>query len=336
MVLVAGATRSFAAPADAEPLRVELAAPASCPVEPSLLARVQRHTTRVREAKPGEAARVLAVTIEARGDGFRGDLRLVEQGDELDRTIPGATCEEVLAAAALIAALTIDPRASSTPGPPASSHDAVAEGADAGTEPRSRRPTSPARRSEAARPSLRRSPRLRASLGASLDVHGLDGLVPGRSVWVEGGLARGLEPALRLRLGQLRSFTVVSDARAAFFELRTLALEGCMTAVSAGGRRRSPGAPSPFDLRPCVQATGGLFEGASSAFRVTREPRPWFAVGGFVQGRWRFFGPLALEASLGFAAPLVRDDFFFRPRTLIYRAPEAFFVGNVGVGVTFR
>lgn len=332
-LLVARATRSLAAPADVEALRVELAAPAACPAEPSLLARVQRHTARVREARPDELARVLALTIAPRGDGFVGELRLVEPGDELERTIPGATCEEVLAAAALIAALTIDPRASATPAPPAEPIDAGAAATDAGEGPRARPAPAPP---EPPRRPPRPAPRLRASLGASLEAYGLDGLVPGRAVWVEGGLARGLEPALRLRLGQLRSFTVVSDARPAFFELGTLALEGCVTAASAGGRRRSPDGRGAFDLRPCLQATGGVFEGASSAFSATREPRPWLAVGGFVQGRWRVLGPLALEAALGFTAPLVRDDFLFRPRAVIYRAPEALFVGNVGVGVTFH
>ncbi|MBX3211276.1 MAG: hypothetical protein KF850_04525 [Labilithrix sp.] len=341
-MFLVGGTRALAAPADVTALRVELAAPAACPAEPSLLARVQRHTTRVREAKEGDVARVLALGIAARGDGFVGDLRLLDPGDELDpggeleRTIPGKTCEEVLAAAALIAALTIDPHASATPAPSAEPTDAGAEIADARWPPRARRPPAPPAPSEARRRPPRPAARLRASLGASLEVYDLAGLVPGRAVWVEGSVTRGLEPALRLRLGQLRSFSVVSDARPAFFELGTLALEGCVTALAAGGRRRSLGGRRPFDLRPCVQATGGVFEGASSAFSATREPRPWLAVGGFVQGRWRFFGPLALEAALGFTAPLVRDDFYFRPRALVYRAPEALLVGSVGVGVTFR
>ena len=89
-----------------------------------------------------------------------------------------------------------------------------------------------------------------------------------------------------------------------------------------------------FDLRPCVQVAGGAFEGASSAFgAASRETRPWAAVGGLAQGRWRFFHPLVLEGSLGFTVPLVRDDFYFRPRTVIYRAPELLFVGNLGIGV---
>jgi hypothetical protein len=336
--LIARVSTSSAAATEAEtePLRIELAAASSCPAEPDLLERVRRHTPLVRQARPGEIARTLQVTVTHRPTGgFVADLRLVEGTEALERHVPGATCEEVLAAVALITALTIDPLASTTPGlaapPPVPSDAAPPLDArppvrpppafDAGTAPGSQPPVEPVR--------------VRTRMGVSLEAFGLGELVPAAALWIEGGLTRRLAPSVRLRLARTRSFTVEPEMRPAFFQLTTGAVEGCVVVLGASDELR-PRASS-LQLRPCLHFAAGILDGASSAFGAVQETkRAWVAFGGVLQGRWLVLGPLALEAAAGLTVPFVRDDFFFLPQIDVYRAPPVAFVGSVGVGTTFR
>jgi hypothetical protein len=111
------------------------------------------------------------------------------------------------------------------------------------------------------------------------------------------------------------------------FRLSTVALDGCIAAIDTHA----------FQLRPCVQIAGGVLDGASSAFGPTeRKALPWATAGGLLQARWFFLGPLSLESSAGLTVALVRDDFFFRPQSTVYRAPPLLLIGSVGVGTTFR
>ncbi|AKV04021.1 hypothetical protein AKJ09_10684 [Labilithrix luteola] len=346
------ASASSAAPTDLEPLRVELSAPEACPSSPTLFDRVRAHTARVRRAEPGEPARSLVVRITPSGNGFVARLDLVgpalegEEHDELERRVPGKTCSEVLAAVALITALTIDPLATAGgavhEAPPAE----VGVANDAGAhEPKGARDASSdgALQSDAsttkATPTGKqasastRGSGLRASVGVSLDAYGLGELVLGESVWVEGDLHTFLEPALRLRFARSQSFTADPDGRPAFFRLNTASLEGCVTAMGSNARaHRSP----PLALRPCLDASVGAVDASSAAYGpALHERRAWASIGGLLQGRWFVVGPLSLEAAFGLTVPLIRDDFFFRPQLPVYRVPAVMLVGNVGVGLTF-
>ena len=195
--------------------------------EPTLLARVRSHTARVREAMPAEPSRILRVTVASRSDGFVGDLRLVEQvepHEELQRRIPGKTCEEVLAAAALIAALAIDPTASTTPGfpprtPEWSARRWTRDRAREGNQSRAIRANRRDVRSGARRSSSRRAPARRSR--PTVSTGSCSGGASGWKAAGEDGASRAIDPALRLRLGQTRSFTVEAEGRPAFFELTT-------------------------------------------------------------------------------------------------------------------
>jgi len=319
---------SFAAAPETEPLRVEMTAPASCPIRPTLFERVRSHTGRVREASAGESSRALRVVIAPDGDRFVADLRLVEDDEVLERRVPGKTCEEVLAAVALIAALAIDPLASAVP------VDAGAPQADVEPPPAPPPPPPPRRAPveiDAGPPARRRGS---VSAGVTLEAYGLGELVLGRGVWVEGALATRASPALRLRFARTQSFSAEREQRTAFFQLTTAAVDGCLTAV--GWKPKLHRGANVLELRPCVQLAGGVLEGSSSAFGVHRMPRPWASIGAMLQERWRFFGPLELEMAVGLTLPLIRDDFFFLPRDDVYRAPSVVLLGNVGVGTTFR
>ncbi len=326
VALVASGSLSSAAPSETEALRIEATAPDSCPAR-TLGDRVRSHTSRVREAKAGERARALHVVITSEADGFVAQLRLVEEGEALERRVPGKTCEEVLAAVALITALAIDPLASAVPTDAGASRESE-EIEDAAPDARAPVVTEV----DAGRPPPPRAP-VHARFGVSLEAYGLGQVVLGRAVWIEGGLSTRAAPALRLKVARTQSFTEESEARPAFFQLTTIAVEGCVTAL----RTRAELDPGTIELRPCAQIASGVLEGSSSAFGSVHDmPRPWASLGAMVQARWRFFGPLELEAAFGLTVPLVRDNFFFLPRSDVYRAPGVLLLGNVGVGTTFR
>lgn len=337
-VSLRGAASFGAETSDLEPLRVELSAPATCPEAPSLFDRVHARTSRVRKARDGEPARSLVVRIVPNASGFVAQLRLGgdEDYDELERRVPGKTCSEVLAAVALITALTIDPLAaggaSTDEGekpPPAPAEDAGADALAIAPEPVSPARTKPVEPEK----SVARPPPFRVSVGASLDGYGLGELVLGESLWVEGGLRSPLEAALRLRFARSQSFTADPDGRPAFFRLNTASLAGCVTALGSNARAR--GAP-PLALRPCLDVSVGAVDASSAAYGpALEERRAWASLGGLLQGRWLVAGPLSLEAAFGLTVPLIRDDFFFRPQLPVYRVPPVMLVGNVGVGLTF-
>ncbi len=325
-------SRSFAAPPpDNEPLRVDLTAPEACPTRPTLFDRVRSHTSRVRPASPGERSRALHVVIAPEGDRFVAHVRLIEESEALERRVPGKTCEEVLAAVALITALMIDPLATTVP-TDAGTADVEEHVVDASRAPERAAPKPATFEVDAGPPAPQRT-HAHATIGTSVEAHGLGEAVLGRSLWIEGSMRSPLSPALRLRLARTQSFTAVRDLHPAFFKLTTAAMEGCFTAL----RSEAELVTGAVELRPCVQVTGGVLEGTSSAFGPAhRMSRPWAGLGALAQARWRFFGPLELEAALGLTLPLVRDNFFFLPRNDVYRAPGVVLLGNVGVGTTFR
>lgn len=346
MLAVAFGSATATAAADAVPVRVELVAPESCPSRPTLFERVRSHTPRAREATADESSRALRVVIVPEAGRFAAELRLVEGGESLERRVAGDTCEEVLAAVALIVALTIDPLATSAP------LDTDAEGAEPTPPPEPPAPSAPGRdedaRSSRSRASASISPdaserrrrptrsaaRVDASFGTSLEAYGLGEAVLGRGIWAEASLRGRASPALRLRLSRTQSFTVEREMRPAFFTLTTMGADGCVTALR--NERRADDL-EPLVLRPCAQVSAGILEASSAAFGpVHRTRRPWLSIGAVLQARWRLVGPLALESAGGIAAPLVRDDFYFLPRTHMYRPPGAVLVGNVGIGATFR
>ena len=111
---------AWAAPAaaDTEPIRIVFHAPAGCPDEAAFTGQITARTQRARLAAAGEVARTFSVTISpARGARARGKLVIDDpRGPSASRAVSG-TCEEVVSALGLVAALAIDPRASTAPKP---------------------------------------------------------------------------------------------------------------------------------------------------------------------------------------------------------------------------
>jgi hypothetical protein len=117
VAVAAGAAR--AAHADPEPIRFSYAAPSDCPSEADVIARLAERA-HVQRVEPGGApSRMFAIEIAKDPAGYRGALSV----DGSARDVTAATCDEVVGALVLVAALAVQerapaPRAIAPPAPP--------------------------------------------------------------------------------------------------------------------------------------------------------------------------------------------------------------------------
>lgn len=117
--LVLLALNATEAPASPTPIRVSLEAPPDCATAESFYQGVRNRTERVRPAVEGEETVELGVRLVRSGTKVQGELRMHgEHGESDTRRVEGATCEEVVEALSLTAALALDPTARLVAAPP--------------------------------------------------------------------------------------------------------------------------------------------------------------------------------------------------------------------------
>jgi hypothetical protein len=111
-VLLAAVGRAGAPPSGAgagPPVRIQWNAPAGCSEADAFFAGVQSRAERVRRSQSGEAALRLEVRLE-RTSGFKvhGELRMTDDRGRFElRKVDGRTCDEVVDALSLTAALAL-------------------------------------------------------------------------------------------------------------------------------------------------------------------------------------------------------------------------------------
>ncbi|XXT20981.1 hypothetical protein WME94_05350 [Sorangium sp. So ce429] len=118
----------------AAPLRIEYRAEAGCPTEAEFRARVGARLR--RQLGEADAASAYVVTIDERDGRFTGRLGVrAADGATSDRDVAGATCDDVVAALAVVTALAIDSQAAdaaaAAAAPAPSAPARAAAGADA-------------------------------------------------------------------------------------------------------------------------------------------------------------------------------------------------------------
>ena len=114
-LLLALGWAATAAPAPI-PLRIEFEAPSGCSSAESFYAGVRARTDRVRRAEATETGVHLRVRLTRRTTDVHGELRgFDERGETETRSVNGESCEEVVEALSLTAALALDPNARFAP-----------------------------------------------------------------------------------------------------------------------------------------------------------------------------------------------------------------------------
>lgn len=311
------ATRAHA---DDDVARIDYRASAECPNAASFIAEIAARTNRTRllpvdAVAPVDSTRTVTVAVTADRSAYRGALRIARAGSVTsERAVTGDTCVEVVSALALIAALELDPGASTAavPAPVAPPIEPSAPSPAAPTAapltpavvpvPAPRAPPSTSFRSSASPGSMSAQHRVR--VGAGIESDAIIGLVPsallGGGAFAEAFAPWRGAPSVRLSAFGARAsprFTASIGARVTLAGGR---LEACPLAI--GG--------APLEVRFCAALDGGviLTRGIGVAHPVS-VTKPWFSPG--LRSRVAWTTPIGLFAELGagITAPLVRYPF---------------------------
>jgi hypothetical protein len=341
--LTLAVTSSALADQEREPTRVEYAvADARCPDEARFVLELTARTQKVAVVSSGER-RLLRVEIaRAAGSKVRGTLTLSADGKSATREVVGQSCPEVVSALALVAALAIDPHASTKPAPdlaqpappdpapvppPAPPPDPPPPPPPPASPPPP--PPPPARAPPPEAPPSRFV--LSAALRGGMRAGTLPNLAPELGGTVEGVWARRsiLSPSLRLDVAGSTSQTSNAGPASASFGWTGVRLLVCPLRVA---RER-------LSFAACAVVDGGALSAhASGLEKAQSDTRLFLGVGAGLTGRYSIGSRLFLGLDAGFSAPVRRDRFYAAgsgstPDVTVYEVPSV--GGFVGLFVGF-
>jgi hypothetical protein len=323
-----------AAQASAQPREVALryVAPGTCPSRGDLEQRIEALAPRAVFADGSGEAQRFEVRIDRRGRTFVGALRAGVDGST--RTVAGETCEDVVGALALVAAIAIDPTAiAAPPAPdpvPVSAPLSPPVPAPPTPDPLPRPDPPPV---ETAPLVLARSPaepdrvpsrasRWRIDLGAGAEVRTAFAQTPLYGAAVAAGIrGRGdLAPAISAGF----AYDTGSSA-AARFALATGEADGCLH--RALGRS--------WVLAPCVQVDLGQARATGVQVAHPGEAnRLWSDVSALARARVHLTREIYAEASAGPSLSLTRPTYVFEdPYVVVHHVPLVGFYAAVSAGV---
>jgi hypothetical protein len=292
------------------PFRVEYAVDSLCAETDRFSMSLLDRTDRAHRAKAAERATEFRVGVERDGTSLAGHLTVVDlDGSTIERRVPGATCDEVVSAMALIAAVLVDPNASL---------------------PRTAEPRSPA-----VEPVPRAEPerdRLRFGGGALVALEGA--VAPSTAVGLAVELALSwdtqstLSPLVALSFARTLTSTAETSSGVASFRWTAARISGCPVRFPATG---------PLALRPCalldlgaIDAMGEQTERPDSALSA------WVATGGALRAEGQPIDELSLVLEGGMVVPLIRDRFYFDPGITAFEVPDLGAMARLGVVTRFR
>jgi hypothetical protein len=311
--LLTATSRVQAQPAQSaagEPFRLVWSSSAGCGQARSFVAELAEKTQLLREARAEEHAITLIVETFRTAAGVRGQLTVHKpDGDLTVRDVPGANCQEVQSALALIAALMVDPLATRS----ARRHRDY--------------PASAARPSDTSR---ERSHEWSLRLEHHLTIR--TAVAPGWSWGQSVGLTwtRETRGFFRPSLGiSAHAASAVVSAAPGSAELDWAAGQLAACPVAIGDARRAV-------LTACAVFQLGRLRGVGFS---TVEPAShdvlWSSAGLELQGRHHLLGPLWLGWEGAFLLPLTRASFYFEPDPPLHRVPAWGLSFGIGAGLHF-
>jgi hypothetical protein len=351
----------------AAPVRLSYEAPAGCPSSEAFTDAVRAQAKAAKLSAGDEPARRLTVRImrgerseggAGAGEGqLHGRLQIEEtDGATSIREVTAATCDDVVAALSLMAAMAIDadprndPAKKVKPGPKEASGASGGQGGaaaspSAGTAPsrspidRGGRPQTAAGQPRASNPAPADPPPPQDAAETrhwQIGAHGgaFGGVAPvlawGAVVFVDWSAwnTTGVAPSLRLGLALAESSAVVLAEGQATFRWVAARLGGCPFALSE----------VPFTVRACGGLDAGLLRGQGSAVaRPVEVTRGWIAATAAGRLQVPVSAWLFIEGEAGFTFPFIRDQFVFdRPRRDIHEVPPVSGFATAGISVLVR
>jgi hypothetical protein len=291
-------------------LRVAYAAPAGCSSRAAFVSELMLRTSHVRVLDTNDAltgsnsVATVAVELADRGASVLGELHFTEpDGAEITRAVTGTTCEEVVPALALIAALLVDPEAATraravtpAPAPPSSS---------------SSTPTW----------------RFRPSIGAGVTLTTAVGPGLGLGPWVEIGIEterrarRG--PTLGLTLAHFRNPTQRTAAGDADFSTTLGRLTLCPLRWPASGLF--------FGAACGAFEAGSVHAAGSQTLERHTYTELWAALAPAVELSYRPWPFLSVRLDGLAVFPLVRDSYYFGPDLPVFSVPTVAVTSQAGL-----
>jgi hypothetical protein len=291
------------APSKATPIRIEFDAPEGCSRVEAFYQGIRARTDAVRLAAEGENARRIIVHLAPAPGKIEGELRLLDAQGETVRRVDGPTCDQVVEALSLTAALAFDrgPTPAEKPAPVA---------------PRAlSAPSTPLAFELGARASTSQVVSPYVSLGGEVFV---------RLTKRTNDAAR---PTLDLGLFHARN-DFLPPASGVVVRLTTFALTACPTGWSLGGVWR---------MQPCVVGLGGWLDATDrSVDHPDSSLRSWWSAGGRLRAAASLGLRYTLELEAGVTVPLVRRRFFTgSPDQVVGQTPSVSALGALGISYRF-
>ncbi len=337
IVLVSG--RAFAQ-SDA-PVRLDYQS-SRCGGADAFVSEVRARSPRVRFAAPNESAtRALVVHVDPRGAKMSGRIELREaDGTTTERAVTGASCDDVISGLGLVAALALNPMASTSAtntnatgtNNTSNTTNNTSTSANTSTSTSTSTSTTTSTKSESEdddaqtlAPSKRRW-----SVGAGADGEAVFGVSPNPlfavPVFFEVTRALGEHVAVggALRFERAGQSALDSSSGGADFTWTAGAVDFCV--VGRAGRVRA---------HACVRSHFGVIDAHGEGVTPERSAtRPWVDVSLALALRVRIVGPIFAELGGSAGIALVQDRFFLEPNQTVFQVQT--FTGHVGAGLGFE
>ncbi len=314
--------------------RVESRTEATCPAADQFARQLRARTPLVRPAFPDEPALDLQIEISASGPGLVGRLTLREPSRATTvREVPGASCSEIVNALALIAAVLIDPGASSElgdgsaedPPPPAAQPPPRPIPAEpAPVRPLERRPA--ASRRDGAAAAAPASERWWMGVGFGAGVESAPTPVPAAALSADAVASVRSWLWVGAAVLHAQGVTLWTPAGSGSISWTAARLQGCPLRWPASGR---------LALRPCALFEAGQL-GATGERTVDRQTVrvPWWSTGAGVVLTASLVERLSLVGHGGAVLPWRRERFYFAPdsaENTAFRVPVVGAHGRLGL-----
>jgi hypothetical protein len=303
------------------PIRVEVLADASCSSADAFFEAVRKRSARVRAADAGEGAALLEVKLERAASGVRGDLKLHHEGGATSsRHVTGVSCEAVVDALSLTAALALDSAAAEGPAEPAPTSPAVD----------STPPSASDAPAEASDPVVVRDSELE-NVRPELGAHAAVARLVAPHLHVGGALS------IRLRLERQRLFSpslglsLLHTDNGLFESSRHVSLQVSGATLSLCPARVKP--TPRLRLEPCLTGLGARLKARGRDLPDAREvTRSWWGAGAMARAAFELQAQLSVELEAGGLVPLVSRTFVVLPdETSLGATPALAPFANVGI-----
>jgi hypothetical protein len=277
-----------------------------CPQSPPLAKRLTARLERIHEAAESEPAVRVEIRVERVGSLSHGTLELDVGNERAEREVSSPSCEEVLAALAVMAAIGLDQGALPAPAPAASPPTPLLPPSrsqpvdrDVVDVPPTPKPTRSGQ-----------SPKF--SLATGLETAANRSLIVTPILFGEVEFRAALAPAVRLGVGRSFQERVVTRHGTANVQWSELRFGACAKIFRVSTLR----------FGSCVEGNVGRLDAVVEGPLPFRSQSGWWsAAGASARLSWQPHSVFSFEVNGGARVPLLRYELFFEPATAVYEAP---------------